>query len=162
MFRHSRKAFALIILLLASLSLALQFYQAYEQKVAIQRMSEQGFGAPCDLGSFLYSPIRMMVEVFAIILFVGTLFRRIVGALLSSVGLLGAGCIYVLWWQEYFRQRQFVESEISLRLLREASPAYLYGGNYLDPCVAVLLLLLIVFYVIWALRFVLRIRTIRA
>ncbi len=38
-----RKLLALITLLLASMSLAWQVYQAYEQRVESQRMHEQGW-----------------------------------------------------------------------------------------------------------------------
>ncbi len=109
-------------------------------------------GSPCDLGSFVHSPIRLIIEVFIIILFVGTLLRGVKGALLTCVGLLGASCVYVLWWQEYFRLTRIVESETDLRLLREACRGYLYGGNYLDVCVTVLLLLLIVLCASWTLK----------
>ncbi len=154
--KSSRKALALITLLLASLSLAWQVYQAYEQRVESQRMHEQGYGSPCDLGSFLHSPVRLIIEVFIIILFVGTLLRGVKGALLTSVGLFGAGCIYVLWWQDYFRLARIVESETDLRLLRDACRGYLYGGNYFDVSVAILLLVLIVLYGSWTLKWLFR------
>ena len=146
------KVLALAILLVASLNLAAQFYRMHQSSVERQKAHPvrggEYFGPSAD------ERMRIFVEPFLIILFVGSCLKRLKGVLLKILGLAGATFFYSFWWQYYFRMARLTESESELRSIRHL--AYLYNGNYLDIGVAILLALLIVMYVWRALQSVFR------
>jgi hypothetical protein len=154
-----RKSLALAILLAASLNLAWQFYRMHQSSVERQKMYDQGFGGGEYFGPSADEGARMLIEPFLIILTLGTCLKGWKGALLAVLGLAGTTFFYFFWWQYYFRMARFTESESELRSIRHL--AYLYHGNYLDICIAILLALLIVMYVWSAFQSVFRRRTAR-
>src|SRR5450755_3610211 len=120
-----RKVLALAILLAASLNLAVQFYRMHQSSVERQKAHPvrggEYFGPSAD------ERMRICIEPFLIILFLGSCLKRLKGVLLSVVGLAGATFFYLFWWQYYFREARLTESESELRSIRHL--AYLYNGN---------------------------------
>src|SRR5713101_2408722 len=157
MLRSLTKVLALLILLLASMNLKREFYQMHQDSVRRQETYEQGFGYVCYLGPSADALMRVYIEPFVIILFVGSCLKRLKGTLLSVAGLAEVVFFYSMWWGIYFRVARITESERELQSIRHV--AYLYNANYLDICIAALIALLIVLHVQWALRSLFRWKT---
>jgi|GEM_PF-2648382 len=156
MFRNLTRIVALSILLLGSINFSWQLYRMHQESIKQQIRVEQGLPTGEYFGPSLDRMMRLFTEPLLVLILVGSLFRGVAGKLLSSAGLAGATFFYVVWWREYFHVRQAVETATDLRLLNEDCPHYLCGGNYLDLCVAALLLLLILLYFVWAVKWLFR------
>ena len=142
MLRKSIKEITLAVFITASCNLGLQLYDDYLQHVELEReaqedsftISDCGFGPPTHL------VVRFYIEVFLIVVLIGSRLKQLRKTLLSAIGLSGAVIIYIFWWQYIFRIMRNAETTA------DAIPnfAFLAGGTFVDVAIAGGIVLLVV------------------
>ncbi len=130
--RLSAKALTIAILLVASLNLAGQAYRMHRESVERQEILERTGFVWCYWGPSLDERARFFIVVLLIVALIAIRLKGFRSFFLSLVSLSAVVAIYVLWWRYYFWLAEISESEV--RHIQQF--AYLFGGNFLDVCIA--------------------------
>jgi hypothetical protein len=133
------KSVLLSLLAAGTFNLSWQIGREVQAANARQSVAEYGIFA-CKLGPSKDESSRFLIELGLILGFIGCYIRRPSGKLTSLAGLLFATGVYVLWWKYYFTLMEVSEAgEGALEHL-----LFLYGGVWLDLCIAAFLPILVV------------------
>ena len=129
---HILKSVLLALLVTATFNLAWQVYREVQADNARQRLYEEHGVIACKLGPSQDESSRLLIELGLGLAFLSGRAGRRLGKLASLFGLLFASGVYALWWRYYFYLMEVSGAD------DEAIPHlfFLYGGQWLDLCIA--------------------------